>query len=117
MFLDWSSESLKDCCFSRARLREIAGDQAAAAEDLLHLVSHAPTLTHLGTLRSLRIDVDSGGLTLSMEEVEMRAHTLGPDGTTQPIANQASLLEHASSEALRVDDLHVRGRSILRHSS
>jgi hypothetical protein len=47
----------------------------------------------------------------------MRAHTLGPDGSTQLIANQDSLLDHASSEALRVNDLHVRGRSILRRSS
>lgn len=117
MLLAWSSTSLQVCCLSGAQLRAAAGDQSAAAEDLLYLISQAPMLGDLGPLRSVQIDVHSGHLTLSMDEVDMHANTLSADGVALPLPNRASLLEHASAEALLVHDFHVRGRSILRRAS
>lgn len=117
MLFAWSSAQLETCCASTAQLRTAAGEQAAAAEDLLHLIAQAPTLADLGGLRSVRIGVRAGNLTLSMEDVDIHAHPLTPDGLAHPLASRASLLEHASSEALLVHDFHVRGRTILRLAS
>lgn len=117
MFLAWTSTPLRDCCLSGVRLRDAAGDQVAAAEDLLYLVTRAPKLGDLGQLRSVRVGVDAGNLTLSMDEVDMYAHTLTADGVARVLPNRASLPEHASSEALLIHDFLVRGRTILRRAS
>lgn len=117
MLLAWSSTQLKVCCLSGVQLRAAAGDQVAAAEDLLYLVTQAPMLRDLGSLQSVRVGVHAGNLTLSMDEVDMHAYTLSPDGVARSLPNRASLLEHASSEALLVHDFHVRGRPILRLAS
>lgn len=113
MLLAWSDPRLKGCCVSRSRLRDAAGRLAEAAEDLLQVVSQAPHLEALGTFRSIRVGVHAGMLTLSIEEVEMHARPLSTAGDPQIIRNRASLLEYATSDALLVQDLHVRGQSVL----
>jgi hypothetical protein len=111
--LAWSSPSLRSCCASRARLRALANTQLDAAEDLLHAVANAPTLSALATFRSVRIGVSAGSLTFSVEEVALNASPLDHDGRIRWLSDRATLSEYAMSRALLVDDLHVRGRSIL----
>lgn len=108
---------LEGYCTSGARLRAAVGDQAEAAEDLLHVVSQAPRLGDLAAFRSVRMDMQAGTLTLSMEEVDMHAHPLSPEGLLGSIGVRGSLLEYAATEALLVRDLHIRGESILRRAS
>lgn len=117
MLLAWSSTRLKVCCLTGVQLRAAAGDQVAAAEDLLYLVTRAPMLRDLGSMQSVRLGVLAGNLTLSMDEVDMHAHTLSSDGVARSLPNRAPLPEHASTEALLVHDVHVRGRSVLRRAS
>lgn len=114
MQLAWISRQLEGCCVSGARLRTVADDQVAAAEDLLHVVAHAPRLKNLVTFQSVQIDVNAGNLILSIEEVEMHARPLNSDGVPHAVLDPAALPDHASSQALLVQDFHIRGRSILR---
>lgn len=109
----WLSPQLERSCVSGAHLRAVANGQAAAAEDLLHVVAHAPRLEDLVTFQSVRIEVYAGNLTLSIEEVEMHARPISPDGIPRAVLNLAALPDHASSQALLVQDFHIRGRSIL----
>ena len=117
MQLAWSSPQLEGCCVSAVRLRAVAGGHVAAAEDLLHVVSQAPRLEFLATFQSVRIDFNAGNLTLLIEEVEMHARPLSSDGVPCAPLNRASLPDHALSQALLVQDIYVRGRSILRLAS
>jgi hypothetical protein len=110
----WLSPQLERSCVSGAHLRAVANGQAEAAEDLLHVVAHAPRLQNLVTFQSVRLDINAGNLTLSIEEVEMHARPLTPDGIPRAVLNLAALPDHASSQALLVQDFHIRGRSILR---
>lgn len=117
MKLAWWSPQLEDCCVSAARLRASTGDQVAAAEDLLHVISQALRLENLTAFQSVRIDVNAGSMTISIDEVDMQARPLSPDGIPRDLVNRASLPDHASAQALLVQDIHVRGRSILRLAS
>lgn len=117
MKIAWIGSRLESYCTSGARLRMAADDQVDAAEDLFHLVSQAPRLGDLGAFRSVRLDVQAGNLTLSIEEVDMHARPLTPAGVPRSIGNRAALLDYATAEALLVRDLHVRGESILRRAS
>jgi hypothetical protein len=112
--LAWLSPQLEDSCVSGVHLRAVADGQVAAAEDLLHVVAHAPRLANLVTFQSVRIGVNAGNLTLSIEEVEMHVRPLSPDGVPRAVLDRAALPDHASSQALLVQDFHIRGRSILR---
>lgn len=114
MQLAWISPQLEGSCVSRVHLRAVADGQLAAAEDLLHVVAHAPRLENLVTFQSVRIDVNAGTLTLSIEEVEMHVRPLSSDGVPHAVLDRAALPDHASSQALLVQDFHIRGRSILR---
>ncbi|GAA2239854.1 hypothetical protein GCM10010413_46980 [Promicromonospora sukumoe] len=114
MQLGWSDPRLEGWCLTGARLSATLGAHADAAEDLLHVVSQAPRLEHLATFQSVQIDVDAGNLTLSIEEVDMHARPLSPDGAPYVLANRASLPDHALSQALLVQDLLIQGQSILR---
>lgn len=109
----WTSPQLERLCVSGARLRAVADGQAAAAEDLLHLVKHASRFGDLMTFQSVQIDVDAGNLALSMEEVEMHVRPLSPDGVPRAVLSRAALPDHSSLQALLVQDFHIRGRSIL----
>jgi hypothetical protein len=113
----WLSARLESYLTVSARLHAAAGNQAGAAEDLIHLVSEAPRLGDLASFRSVRMDVQAGNLTLSIEEVDMHARPLPAAGVPQSIASRASLPDYAAAEALVVQDLHVRGASILRRAS
>lgn len=113
MLLAWSNPRLKVYCVSRAYLQRAAGGYAEAAEDLLHVVSQAPRLEALGTFRSVYVGLQAGTLTLSIEEVEMHALPLGPAGDPRNIRNRASLLEYSTTDSLLVQDLKVRGQSVL----
>lgn len=117
MQLAWLDPQLKDHCCSGTRLRVAAGGQVEAAEDLLHVVAHVPYLGGLARFRSIRMDVQAGNLTLSIEEVDMHARPLNTAGIPSSIASKASLLDYSASEALLIHDLHVRGQSILRRVS
>lgn len=114
MQLAWISPQLEISCVSAARLRAAADGQAAAAEDLLHVVAQAPRLDTLATFQSVRLDVDAGNLTLSIEEVEMHVRPLSSDGAPCAVIDRTALPDHASSQSLLVQDFHIRGRSILR---
>ena len=114
MQLAWISPQLEGSCVSGARLRAVADGQLAAAEDLLHVVAYAPRLENLVTFQSVQIDVNAGNLTLSIQEVEMLVRPLSPDGVPSAVADRAALSDHATSQALLVQDFHIRGRSILR---
>lgn len=113
----WYDPQLEAHCTSGARLRVAAGDQVEAAEDLFHVVAQAPNLGDLARFRSVRVGVKAGRLTLSIEEVDMHARPLSPTGVPSVIVSKASLPDHSGSEGLLIDDLHVRGRSILRLAS
>lgn len=117
MRLAWPDDQLKSCCVSPARLRSVSGDDADAAEDLLYAIAQAPHLGALMSLRSIRLGVHAGGLTLSIEEVDMHARLLSTDGTPEHLADRASLSDHATSQSLLIDDLHVSGQSVLRLES
>ncbi len=117
MHLAWFDPQLESYCTSGARLRVAAGGQVDAAEDLLHVVAQAPHLGDLARFRSIRMDVQAGKLTISIEEVDMHARPLNQAGVPGTITNRASLLDHSGYEALLIHDLHVRGRSILRRAS
>lgn len=117
MKLAWFGSRLEGYCLPGARLRLVAGDQVAAAEDLFHLVSQAPSLGDLAAFRSVRMDVRAGNLTLSIEEVDMHARPLTPSGVPRSIKSRASLPDHATTEALLIQDLHIRGESILQRAS
>jgi hypothetical protein len=99
------------------RLRAVAGGQTEAAQDLLYVVSQSARLADLATFRSVTIGVKAGNLTFSIEEVDLHAQPLSPGGTPHTIVSRASLPDHASSQALLVQDLRIRGRSILRLAS
>lgn len=114
MQLAWISPQLEDSCVSGAHLRAVANGQLAAAEDLLHVVAYAPRLENIVKFQSVRMDVNAGNLTLSIEEVEMHVRPLSSDGVPSAVANRAALPDHAKSQALLVQDFHIRGRSILR---
>jgi hypothetical protein len=115
--LAWLSPQLEGSCVSGVRLRAVAGAHGAAAEDLLHVVSQAPRLENLATFQSVRIDLYAGNLTFSIEEVEMHARPLNSQGVPCGPLNRASLPNYASTQALLVQDIYVRGRSILRLAS
>ncbi len=117
MLIAWISPRLEGYCTSGARLRSVAGDQTEAAEDLLYLVTQAPQLGSLAAFRSIRMDVQAGTLALSIEEVDMHARPLSPAGVPRSVSNRASLLDHATTDALLIRDLHIRGESILRRTS
>lgn len=114
MLIAWITPHLEGYCTSEVRLRSVAGDQIEAAEDLLHLVTHAPKLGSLAAFRSVRMDVQAGTLVLSIEEVDMHARPLSPAGVPRSISSRASLLDYATTDALLIRDLHIRGESILR---
>ncbi|MCU1526746.1 MAG: hypothetical protein JWP75_509 [Frondihabitans sp.] len=114
MLLAWLSPQLEDCCVSGVRLRQATGTQIEAAEDLLHVITKSPRLESVGNFQSVLIGVESGNLTLSIDEVAVHAQPLTPEGRPRALVNRASLPAHASAEALLVQDIHVRGRSILR---
>ncbi|MCM6763752.1 hypothetical protein NB037_15140 [Rathayibacter sp. ZW T2_19] len=95
----------------------LANTQLDAAEDLLHAVANAPTLSALATFNSVRIGVSGGSLTFSIEEVTLHSSLLDHDGRVRRLSNRATLPEYAMSRALLIDDLHVRGRSILQIAS
>lgn len=111
------SPQLKGCCVSKAHLNAVAGEQGAAAEDLFHVVSQIPRLENIASFKSLRINVDEGNLTLSMEEVDMYVRPLSPDGVPRALVNRASLPDHALCRALLIQDLYIHGQSILRLAS
>lgn len=117
MLLAWSGAQLEGCCTSSARLRVAVGGQIDAAEDLLSVVAQAPRLGDLARFRSVHMKVLAGKLALSIEEVEMHAQPLSQAGVPRIIASGASVVDHSASEALLVQDLHVRGQSILRRAS
>jgi hypothetical protein len=115
--LAWSDPELERCCVSGARLRLVAGAQVEAAQDLLHVVARAAQLADLMTFQSVGVDVAAGSLILSIEEIDMYARPLTTDGEPRAVAARSSLLDHSRRRALLVEDLHVRGRSILRLAS
>lgn len=114
MQLAWINPQLERTCGFRVQLRAVANGQLAAAEDLLHVVAHAPRLEDLVTFQSVQLDVTAGNLTLSIEEVEMHVRPLGSDGVPHAVLDRAALPHHADSQALLVHDFYIRGRSILR---
>lgn len=93
------------------------GEQIEAAEDLLHVVSHIPRLQDIASFRSVRLGFQAGNLTLSIQEVDMHVRPLSAEGVPCAAVHRASLPEHALTEALLVQDLHVHGQSILRAES
>lgn len=113
----WSSPQLEGCCASHARLRDAAGEQIAAVEDLLQVVSQVPRLEDFESFRSLRINFHRGNLTFSIEEVDMHVRPLSPVGVPHVLVGRASLHDHALCQALLIQDLYVRGQSILRLAS
>ena len=117
MKLAWASPQLEGHCVSGERLRALPAAHAAAAEDLLHVVSQAPKLENLTLFQCIRIDTHAGNLTLSIDDVEMHVRPLSPDGVPSAPMDRASLPKHASSQALLVQDFRVRGRSIVRLAS
>jgi DNA integrity scanning protein DisA with diadenylate cyclase activity len=117
MRLAWSDPELERCCVSGTRLRVVAGAQVEAAQDLLHAVARAAQLADLMTFRSVRVGVSAGSLILSIEEIDMYARPLTPDGKSHTVAARSSLQDHHRRRALLVEDLHVQGRSVLRLAS
>lgn len=113
----WFDSQLEECCISRSRLRAAVGGSAGAAEDLLHVVSQAPRLQDLATFKSVRIDVSGGSLTLSIEEIDMHAKPLNSEGVPRDVHSRATLPLYAQTQALFIQDLRVRGQSILRLAS
>lgn len=117
MLLAWSNPQLEGCCLSAARLRLAAQGQTDAAEDLLGVVAHSQNLGDLARFRSVHMAIRDGKLTLSIEEVDMHTRLLSPTGAPRIIADGAAPLDYAATEALLVQDLHVRGQSVLRRAS
>lgn len=117
MLLAWSDPQLESCLVIGARLRDLAGDQAEAAEDLLSIVARAPRLSAITTFRSVRVSVTAGSLTFSVEEIDMHTRPFNPDGKPCELEVRGSLSSHGMSNALLVEDLRVRGESILRLAS
>lgn len=115
--LAWSDPELETSCVSGARLSALTGDQVEAAQDLLAVVARAPRLSAITTFQSIRIGVAAGRLTLSVEEIDMHTRPFNSDGTPQDLLDDASLNDFADSEALLVDDLRVRGKSLARLAS
>ncbi|MGB6051600.1 MAG: hypothetical protein WBG14_12195, partial [Rhodococcus sp. (in: high G+C Gram-positive bacteria)] len=117
MKLSWAHPVLEGCCTSAARLRAAAGGQVAAAEDLLHLVSQAPRLRDLATFRCVLIHIHAKGLILAIEEFEMHAQPLEPDGALGVVTPLTATPEHNDARSLLVQDVRVHGRSILELAS
>lgn len=117
MLLAWSDPQLEGCCTSAARLRVAARGQVEAAEDLLSLVAQAPRLGDLAQFRSVQMEIRAGKLALSIQEVDMHVRPLNQAGVPRIIAGGASARDYSTAEALLVQDLHVRGRSVLRRAS
>lgn len=118
----WVDPALEVLCCQHARLRAAVGSQAAAAQDLLVLLAHVPRLHDLLTFKSVQTNVGRAGLTFSMEHVELHAQPLNIDWVQGDEVTATQRRRHLQTHApviqdLLIQDLHIRGRSILRHAS
>jgi len=117
MRLAWSDPQLESCLVTGARLRALLGGQAEVAEDLLSIVARAPRLAAITTFRSVHVNVTAGSLIFSVEEIDMHTRPFSPNGTPCKLEDRGSLSSHGMSEALLIEDLRVRGESVLRLAS
>lgn len=118
----WVDPALEVLCCQPARLRAAVGSQAAAAQDLLVLLAHVPRLHHLLTFKSVQTNVGPAGLTFSLEHVELHAQPLNIDWVQGDEVTATQRRRYLQTHApviqdLLIQDLHIRGRSILRHAS
>jgi len=122
VLLAWQSERLRHTCWSSSRLTHACAGRVQVTQDLLGAVAHAPTLAALARSRCIRVErhgrVDRNltGLIVGLEEVQMFATPLTPQG--HPIHYVDSIWpEAAGVTALRIDDLEIAGASLLKAAS
>jgi hypothetical protein len=87
---------------------------------LLSVVAHAPDLRSIARLRSMGVlpaEPSHGGIVIEHEEVVMHAAVLTKGGRVLQAETEQFWTAAGGESALRVDDLHADGASLLRDVS
>ena len=119
IFLAWMSPDLRRICTSGDLLTRACPASADAVRLLLSVVGHAADLRSVSRLRSVHvqpIDVAVGRIIVEHKEAAMHAVVLTKAGTVLR-GDPANYWTGMSTQAaLRVDDVHAAGTSLLRHA-
>jgi hypothetical protein len=120
IFLNWASGDLRRICMSRDLLSRLCPGSIDAVRLLLSVVGHAPDLRAIARLRSMDVsatDPGAGQILIEHKEVAMHAAILTGPGRLLQADKQQFWTAAAGESALRVDDVHTDGTSLLRNVS
>lgn len=112
--LAWSDPRLKHCCVSAEQLHIVFGASAQVFEDLAYAVAKAPDLEALRELHCITVDAHARGLSISIKEVAMFTRPINADGNVVDVQGQAWADSQSATRSLVVDDIRLRGESLLR---
>lgn len=119
IFLAWMSPDLRRICTSGDLLTRACPASVEAVRLLLSVVGHAADLRAVTRLRSMHIqpiDAAVGRIVVEHKEAAMHAVVLTKTGHVlrgDPVDYWTAMSTQA---ALRVDDVHAAGTSLLRHA-
>ncbi|TQR84291.1 hypothetical protein D8S82_22340 [Mycobacterium hodleri] len=119
IFLAWMSPDLRRICTSGDLLTRACPASAEAVRLLLSVVGHAADLRALTRLRSVYIqpvDAAVGRIVVEHKEAAMHAVVLTKTGHVLRGDRVDYWTGMSTQAALRVDDVHAAGTSLLRHA-
>jgi hypothetical protein len=118
IFLAWLSADLRRICTSRDVLTRVCPASVDAVRLLLSVVGHAPDLRAVDRLRSMEVlptDPALGRVVVEHKEVVMHAAVLTKSGRVLQGDAEEFWTAASAESALRVDDVHTDGASLLRN--
>ena len=114
------SADLRRICMSRDVLTRLCPGSADAVRLLLSVVGHAPDLRAVARLRSMDVlltDPPLRRVVIEHQEVAMHAGVLTKTGRLLQGNDEQFWTAASVASALRVDDVHTDGASLLRNVS
>lgn len=120
IFLAWVSADLRRICMSCDVLARLCPGSVDAVRLLLSVVGHAPDLRSVARLRSMDVlltDPPLGRVVIEHEEVVMHGAVLTKAGRLLQGTDEQFWTAASAASALRVDDVHTDGASVLRNVS
>lgn len=116
MLLAWRDPGLQQACKQQGPLDTAAGPSADDVRALLTAVVASEPFGVLLRFRSVQVALQAGSLDLTMGNARVRVRLLSADGLPIPLAASTDLREHASVNALVIDDLVVQGHPLLQRA-
>jgi hypothetical protein len=114
------SADLRRICMSRDVLARLCPASVDAVRLLLSVVGHAPDLRSVAQLRSMDVlptDPPLGRVVIEHKEVVMHAAVLTKTGRLLQSDDEQFWAAASVESALRVEDVHTDGASLLRNVS